>query len=120
MFICAEAGSNQIHEQVLRKSERLQLLHQAATLNIKYGLLLIGERTGSLIRGIWVHFSDDLIETYRSCMNDIHVKFFRFTTDALRGTNDAVSYIKENERKKKKRGNKQAEICVLSVLFIWI
>ena len=58
-FISVIAGDENFHKNILRQSEKLQLLHQSATTGINLGLLLIGDKYGTLIRGIWVNFHID-------------------------------------------------------------
>ena len=56
-WIEVEAGSQQFKNYVRSIKERFQLRHQAETLQMKRGVLIIGDRKGSIIRGIWIIFS---------------------------------------------------------------
>ena len=97
-FLSVIAGDENFHSNILRKSEKMQLLHQAATINIRDGLFLIGNSNGDIIRGIWIHFSDDLIQSYQLCVNDIHERHFKFTSNALQGENAPLSYINSDDK----------------------
>ena len=47
-FISVTAGDENFHKNILRQSEKLQLLHQSATTGINLGLLIIGDKYGTL------------------------------------------------------------------------
>ena len=99
-FIWVIAGDENFHKNILRQSEKLQLLHQSATTGINLGLLLIGDKYGTLIRGIWVKFPYGLTSSYQSCVADIHETHFKFTSDALKNDDDPMSYIDSDMKKK--------------------
>ena len=82
-WIEVDAGSQMFKKYVRSIKERFQLIHQAATLQVRKGLLLIGDRAGKLIRGIWINFEQRLLESYKSCLACIYRKNFKFTIDAL-------------------------------------
>ena len=64
------------------------------------GLLLIGDKYGTLIRGIWVKFPYRLTASYQSCVADIHETNFKFTSNALKNHDDPMSYIDSDMKKK--------------------
>ena len=97
-WISVTAGHANFFKYVQRKSERMQLLHQAATLDLNKGLLLIGNNKGQVIRGIWISFSSALLSSYRLCMKDIHKESFAFTSEALIGVEDPDYYINPNNK----------------------
>jgi len=43
----------------------VQLMHQAYVYKFKFVLLLIGDKSGNIIRGVWVRFDTDLLDDYR-------------------------------------------------------
>ena len=55
-FIHVTACDERFHKNILRQSEKLQPLHQASTTGIDLGLILIGDKDGKIIRGIWIFF----------------------------------------------------------------
>ena len=97
-WISVTAGHANFFKYVQRKSERTQLLHQAVTLDLNKGLLLIGNNKGQVIRGIWITFSVELLSSYRLCMKDIHKESFAFTSEAQIGFEDPDYYIKPNNK----------------------
>ena len=92
-WIEVNAGSSTFKTYVRNIKERFQLIHQAATLQIQKGLLIIGDRDGNIIRGIWIHFDNDLIQNYCKCLEGIYKNNFTFTLNALEGTREASYYI---------------------------
>ena len=60
-WVEVHAGSQSFKTYVRNIKERFQLIHQAATLQMNHGLLVIGDKDGNVIRGIWIHFGEDLI-----------------------------------------------------------
>ena len=82
IFISVTAGDENFDKNILRKCEKLQLLHQSATSEVGLGLFLIGDKNGDLIRGIWIHFPNTLIALYQACIADIHELHFKFASDA--------------------------------------
>ena len=92
-WISVTAGDKNFYKYVQRNSERMQLLHQAATLDLNKGVLLIGNDKGHIIRGIWIKFPTEVIDSYRLCMKDVHQSTFQFTTEALLGDEDPEHYI---------------------------
>ena len=93
MFISVTAGDENFHKNILRKCEKLQLLHQSATSEVGLGLFLIGDKNGDLIRGIWIHFPNTLIASYQACIADIHELHFKFASDALESDNDPMANL---------------------------
>ena len=99
-FISVVAGEESFHKNIVKKSEKMQLLHQAATTEIDNALFLIGDMNGSIIRGIWINFPNDLILAYQSCIADIHINNFAFASNAIEGNNDPLSYIESDTETK--------------------
>ena len=97
-FIGTVAGDESCHKNIIKKSEKMQLLHQAATTEINNALFLIGDRNGTIIRGIWIHFPDELIEAYQTCIGDIHNNNFEFTSNAIEGDNNPLTYINSDTK----------------------
>ena len=56
IWMYVTAGDENFKKYIYRIKERMQLLHQAATLGLNNGVLLIGDSSGKLIRGIWGFF----------------------------------------------------------------
>ena len=92
-WILVIAGDKNCYKYVQTNSERMQLLHQAATLDLNKGVLLIGNNKGHIIRGIWIKCPTEIIDSYKLCINDVHQSTFQFTTEALLGDEDPEHYI---------------------------
>ena len=54
----------------------MQLLHQAACTGIDWCLFLIGGKNGEIIRGMWIKFPVDIIDTY---ILVVYAKYDSFT-----------------------------------------
>ena len=108
-WINVEAGSPDFKRHVRIIKERFQLLHQAATLQLNYGLLLIGDCEGEIIRGIWIHFGESILRNYCKCVCGIYEKHLSFTTEALEGTQNAERYISDNTKEEIKEAIKKQE-----------
>ena len=93
------AGSSTLKTYVRNIKERFQLIHQAATLQIQKGLLIIVDRDGNIIREIWIHFGNKLIQDYTECLEGIYKNNFTFTLNALEGTREANYYINVTTQK---------------------
>ena len=50
-----------------RDSELLQMLHQAATLDLNDVILVVGDRDGEILKVVWVEYSDQLLNSFRKC-----------------------------------------------------
>ena len=99
-WIRVKAGSNEFKRYVRSIKERMQLIHQAATLQCTKGLLAIGDANGNLLRGIWIDFDIEQLASYKRCIEDIFKDNFQFTTNAIKGIEKPVSYI-DSETKRK-------------------
>ena len=98
VWVEVNASSDMFKYYVKSLKERIQLLHQAATLQMQRGLLLIGDREGNIIRGIWIIFDDELLNDYCICLAEIHNKNFEFIRKALEGLQEIQSYIDRKTR----------------------
>ena len=99
-WILVKAGSNDFKRYVRSIKERLQLIHQASTLQCTTGLLAIGDSHGNLLRGIWIEFDQQLLTSYQQCIADIFQDNFQFTLNAMEGMEKPESYI-DSETKQK-------------------
>ena len=66
-----QADSVAFKNTVTRKAERAQLMHQAVTIGIKLSILVVRDRKGRILKGIWVDFSETILMDYDSCLDDI-------------------------------------------------
>ena len=71
-WILVIAGDKNCYKYVQTNSERMQLLYQAATLDLNKGVLLIGNNKGHIIRGIRIKCPTEIIDSYNLCINDVH------------------------------------------------
>ena len=66
-------NDNNFSDKVLEKTEAVQCLHHAAVYGFNKTLLLIGNRSGSMIKGIWMHCTDAIaiahLSTLKTCYN---------------------------------------------------
>ena len=74
----------------------MQLIHQAVTLDLKNGQLLIGDNKGHIIRSIYIKFPEEALNAYRLCIKDVHQGCFGFIHEAILGEEDAENYITSN------------------------
>ena len=88
-WIEVNAGSSTFKTYVRNIKELFHLIHQAATLKIQKGLLIIGDRDGSIIRGIWIHFGNEFIQNYTKCLEVIYKNNFTFILNTSEGTHKA-------------------------------
>ena len=72
------SDSAEFTTSIRKRSERLQLLHQATTMNIDLSILLIGDMKGRIMKGIWVEFPLSVIQNYEKCMDDVYEKSLTF------------------------------------------
>ena len=61
----------------------MQLLHQAATLQLKWCLFLVSHEYGKVIHGAWIYFSNVITDYYMVCLQDIKHTCLRFVYEAL-------------------------------------
>ena len=47
-------------------------------MGIKLSILVIGERKGRILKGVWVDFSGTILKDYESCLDDIFEHFLAF------------------------------------------
>ena len=93
------------------------MIHQAATLQIQKGLLIIVDRDGNIIREIWIHFGNKLIQDYTECLEGIYKNNFTFSLNALEGTREASYYINVTTTKINRRSNTNRSMLTWSLSF---
>ena len=123
-WIEVQASSFSFKTYVKSIKERFQLIHQAATMQIRKCVLIIGDKDGEVIRGIWIRFSRTLLDSYRHCLNEIYQKNFAFTMNAVEGQNEARTYINAEQLENIKEAIKKQEYVDLdSFLYnfkVWV
>ena len=97
-WVEVDAISDQFKKYVRNIKERFQLIHQASTLQITKGVLVIGDKDGNVIRGVWINFDQELIDNYCRCLDGIYKENFSFTFEALEGRNDVTHYLDGDTR----------------------
>ena len=123
-FVTTTAGTPHCMSYINRTSEWYQLIHQAATLDLNHGLFLVGDKYGTIILGVWIHFPQELLNSYRQCMDDIHEMYFKFTEKALEGNEYPEFYIgNEDEKRIRAALDKQSKVDYASYIYnfkMWV
>lgn len=63
--------------------ECIQILHHAFVYNIKLVLLLIGNKKGTILRGVWVIFHDEIMMAYDHFLSRCHDLCLKWAYDGL-------------------------------------
>ena len=71
-WVEVEAGSQQFKNYVRNIKERCQLIHQAATLQMEKGVLIVGESKGSIIRALIRSYMKSLKKIYNTRCSTLH------------------------------------------------
>ena len=93
------AGSLDMVRLIKRDSELLQMLHQAATLNVNDVLLVVGDREGDILKVVWVEYSDELLNSFRKCAKDILTLSTKFIFRAIEDSKSVEEIITLEERR---------------------
>jgi hypothetical protein len=73
IYTVIDAASTAFHEYVESSHEAVQILHQAYVCSFAYVLLLVGDSSGNIIRGMYHHPS---LELYCNCFTTIYLFVF--------------------------------------------
>ena len=84
---------------IKRDSELLQMLHQAATLDLNDVILVVGDRDGEILKVVWVEYSDQLLNSFRKCAKDILSLSTTFIFRAIEDSKSVEEIISLEERK---------------------
>ena len=96
--VIVNAGSTEMKQNVHRDSELFQIYHQAATLDIKDVILVVGDRRGVILKVVWVVFDSLSLTHFRSCAIDILKDSTGFVFDALKEKKDIEEFISPSQR----------------------
>ena len=77
-YTSVSADTHEFIDTIRKKTERIQLLHQAVALGINQSILLIGDNKGRILKGIWVNFPSSIIDAYEKCMDDVYENSLSF------------------------------------------
>ena len=73
-YVEVEAGEgNDLSKWIPKHKECFQLMHHVAVRDVRKGLIIVGNST-KVMFGVFVSYSDELIEAYRSVMRDLFVR----------------------------------------------
>jgi hypothetical protein len=77
-YTSVSADTHEFIDTIRKKTERIQLLHQAVTMGINQSILLIVDNKGRILKGIWVYFPTAMIDAYEKCMDDVYENSLSF------------------------------------------
>jgi hypothetical protein len=97
--IDAEGGD--LHKWIPKHKESFQLLHHVAVRNARKGLFLVGNKK-KLMFGVFVTYSDDLINSYRALLKDLFDRALKpFYQDDIQLPQDKIEKILQAKEMKK-------------------
>ena len=108
-WVKVDAMSDQLKRYIRNIKERFQLIHQVLTLQIAKGVLIIGDKDGNVIGGIWINFNKEPIDNYCKCLEGIYKHIFSFAIDALQGRRDVNHYLDGDTRQAIRNAIKKQE-----------
>ncbi|MGH7955021.1 MAG: hypothetical protein ACREOZ_03585, partial [Gloeomargaritales cyanobacterium] len=75
------ASSDELRHFVKSPAEATQILHHAYTYDLAYVCLLVGDKKGNIMTGVFVYFSNGLKVMYGRCLDDLKVTSLQWAYD---------------------------------------
>ena len=75
------------------------MFYQAATFILNDVLLVVGDRSGDILKVVWVEYSDELLKSFRKCAKDILTLSTQFSFCAIDDSKSIEEIITLEERR---------------------